>query len=185
NSMNPQETTTIDTTDLLDYYLEELTEMERYFNFEENIAEIDELNSEQEVNEEVLYGFLEDNYNAKKITLRAMIDEIRNEAIIFNYEKDIVDKEYYEVIGSIQRQSTVPRIMTTKKTLQKRNHYSKFGKDKMNENRSLQELPESINTIDRDHITSEKENYTDSNEISDNDCYTNNAISDKENREGQ
>ncbi|CAG8666522.1 17561_t:CDS:1, partial [Gigaspora rosea] len=36
--MNPQETTTIDTTDLLDYYLEELTEIERYFHFEENIA---------------------------------------------------------------------------------------------------------------------------------------------------
>ncbi|CAG8780586.1 3423_t:CDS:1, partial [Gigaspora rosea] len=37
--MNPQETTTIDITDLLDYYLEELTEMERYFHFEKNIAE--------------------------------------------------------------------------------------------------------------------------------------------------
>ncbi|CAG8720908.1 3180_t:CDS:1, partial [Gigaspora rosea] len=37
--MNPQETTTIDMTDLLDYYLEELTEMEQHFHFEKNIAE--------------------------------------------------------------------------------------------------------------------------------------------------
>ncbi|CAG8734071.1 20511_t:CDS:1, partial [Gigaspora rosea] len=46
--------------------------------------------------------------------------------------------------------------------------------------RSLQELPESINTIDENHITLEKENYTDSDEISDDDCYTDNAIPDKE-----
>ncbi|CAG8830682.1 17795_t:CDS:2, partial [Gigaspora margarita] len=134
----------------------------------------DELNSEQEVNEEVSYRFLENNYNARKITLRAIIDEVgsenikeiwkvsdlcskktsytlssysfhismvplrwykdsyqenqlyKDEAIIFNYKKGIVDKEYYRVIGSIQRQSTVPRILTTKKILQKRTHYSKI-----------------------------------------------------------
>ncbi|CAG8825525.1 2001_t:CDS:1, partial [Gigaspora margarita] len=37
--MKSQETTTTNTTDLLDYYLEELTEMEQYFHFDENIAE--------------------------------------------------------------------------------------------------------------------------------------------------
>ncbi|CAG8666508.1 17560_t:CDS:1 [Gigaspora rosea] len=54
-----------------------------------------------------------------------------------------------------------------------------YQKDKTNENRSLQELPESINTINEDHITSEEENYTNSDEISNDDCYTDNAIPDK------
>ncbi|CAG8461648.1 10225_t:CDS:2 [Scutellospora calospora] len=48
-----------------------------------NIIELtlDEFNSEQEVEEEISCRFLEDNYDACKITLNAIIDEVRRENI--------------------------------------------------------------------------------------------------------
>ncbi|RIB13725.1 hypothetical protein C2G38_2324672 [Gigaspora rosea] len=62
----------------------------------------------------------------------------------------------------------------------KKNKKKTYQEEKTNENRSLQELSKSINTIDVNHITSEEENYTNSDEINNDDCYTNNAIPDKE-----
>ncbi|CAG8848153.1 32325_t:CDS:1, partial [Gigaspora margarita] len=52
-----------------------------------------------------------------------------------------------------------------------------YEDDKINKNRSLQKLPKSINinTMNENHIMLEEENYTNSDN-----CYTNNAIPDKE-----
>ncbi|CAG8603705.1 17887_t:CDS:2, partial [Cetraspora pellucida] len=109
------------------------------------------LNSEQEIDEETSCGFLEDNYDARQITLQSIIDEVGNEKIkeiwkisdiysyqknkmyedeniIFNHEKGIVNEVCYsKEVLPIRQASTVPLMAPTmKKTLQKRNQYGKI-----------------------------------------------------------
>ncbi|CAG8835467.1 42956_t:CDS:2, partial [Gigaspora margarita] len=117
-------------------------------------------------------------------------EEYNNDDMLVNINNGmgIVDEECYRVIGLACEvtllavdigDSKIINILQTYIT-RKKNKKNTYQKDKMNENRSLQELSESINTIDEDHIISEEENYTDSDEISNDDCYTDNAIPDKE-----
>ncbi|RIB00502.1 hypothetical protein C2G38_2234091 [Gigaspora rosea] len=76
-------------TKIIDQYLTEAinniikTEIAQYLFLTANRIEliVDELNYEQEVDEEASYGFLEDNYDARKITLWAIIDEVGSENI--------------------------------------------------------------------------------------------------------
>ncbi|RIB06736.1 hypothetical protein C2G38_2216299 [Gigaspora rosea] len=128
----------------------------------------EELISEQESSEEASNGFIEDNYNAQKITLQAIIDEVRsksiqeiwkvsecvakksiiiphiddpsmmvqrplsgksnyaNEKIIFIHEKGIANERYDNEEILIQRPSVLVMAPATKKTIQKRNKYSKI-----------------------------------------------------------
>ncbi|CAG8580532.1 17513_t:CDS:2 [Dentiscutata erythropus] len=123
--------TTIDTTDILDYYLEELAEMEQYFCFDEKIAE---------------YSTQVSSTNKGKEGKEAPAEQI------------YVDSEEYKDDNMLDE-----------------------TQNKAKESRSLQKLSKStnINVMNEDQVTLEKpeeEDYTDS----DNDCYTDNAMPDKE-----
>ncbi|PKY57310.1 hypothetical protein RhiirA4_478295 [Rhizophagus irregularis] len=153
----------------------------------------DELNCEQENSQKVSDGFIEDQRDARFITLQAMIDEvgqddvleiwkvvdIRNErknhdiyqdenlqeSIIFNNRESTRDNEFIDKnILPIRKAATIPTtVPILKKTVHKRNLYGHYIRRKSNQN-----TPETSPALDERPTIDERPAVDATDEISSN-----------------
>ncbi|CAB4407290.1 unnamed protein product [Rhizophagus irregularis] len=143
----------------------------------------DELNCEQENSQKVSDGFIEDQRDARFITLQAMIDEVGQddvleiwkvdiyqdenlqESIIFNNRESTRDNEFIDKnILPIRKAATIPTtVPILKKTVHKRNLYGHYIRRKSNQN-----TPETSPALDERPTIDERPAVDATDEISSN-----------------